>query len=65
MTSGIPLPPDMPGATIRRPPRFLNVTIPNNRPKRHQRPRKSQRKFNSCSYQLQSGSQDERHGCRY
>ena len=65
MTSGISLPPDMPGFTIRRPPWVLDVTIPNNRPKRHQRPRKSQRKFNSRSYQLQLGSQDERHGCRY
>ena len=35
MTSGIPLSSDMPGFTIRRSPRFLDVTIPNNRPKRH------------------------------
>lgn len=65
MISGIPLPPDLPGATIRRPPRFPDVTLPNYRSKRHQRPRKSQRKFNGRSYQLQPGSQDERHGCSY
>jgi hypothetical protein len=63
MISGISLPPDLPGATIRRPPRFLDVTIPNHRAQRHQRPRKSQRKLNSRSYQLKLGSQDERHGC--
>jgi len=49
MTSGIPLPSDLPGLTIRRSPRFPDATIPDNRPKRHQRPRKSQRKFNSRS----------------
>jgi hypothetical protein len=32
MISGIPFPPDLPGFTIRGPPRFLDVTIPNYRP---------------------------------
>jgi len=49
MISGIPLASDLPRLTVRRSPRLLDVTVSDNRPKRHKRPRKSQRKFNSRS----------------